>query len=177
MSDPQGNFKMRFIGRPGGVLMRGAPGNYIHNKIYTVPYHYSRFPFWELVDGPLELKIPEMSASESVFDDVVYVLDDDAATIEVEPKPSPLEDEEINADPNTDASIEPYMRYSPSSNKLFDISLSSTSDDEVTVSTPEPVEKSREELIGILTEAGVEVKPRTRTATLQKMVDELVSKE
>ena len=58
---------MRFVGKPNGVFMKGAPGSYEQGKIYEVPFHYSQWKFWELVEPPPELKVPDASKEDSVF--------------------------------------------------------------------------------------------------------------
>jgi hypothetical protein len=68
-----GNFKMRFIGKPNGVLMKNAPGNFIHGKTYTVPYGHSKFKFWELLEPVPELKVPEDTDS---FEEAYFVPDE-----------------------------------------------------------------------------------------------------
>lgn len=61
---------MKFVGRPQGKLMKGAPGNYVQNQIYRIPFRHSKFDFWELVEKTPELVVPEMVLEESVFESV-----------------------------------------------------------------------------------------------------------
>jgi len=64
---------MRFVGRPEGKLMKGAPGNYRQNEIYLQPFRMSRFAFWKLIDPPPELKVPEAKTEDSVFEENIFV--------------------------------------------------------------------------------------------------------
>lgn len=69
-----GLVKMRFVGKPDGVLMRGAPGSpYEHGKIYSVPAKFSQWKFWEVVENPPEIKAPEAGKEDSVFKDEVFI--------------------------------------------------------------------------------------------------------
>ena len=65
-----GKFKMKFIGRPDGKLMKNAPGNFKHGEIYTVPYGHSKFPFWEMIDPEPKLVVPEDSSS---FEEAYFI--------------------------------------------------------------------------------------------------------
>lgn len=70
-----GRFKMRFIGwKPDGTLMKGSPGGYVQDKIYEVPFHYSQWPYWKLIEPPpADLKVPDASKEDSVFSEVSVV--------------------------------------------------------------------------------------------------------
>jgi len=80
MSDPDRyrRVKMRFIGRPNGVLMKGAKSNYEHGKIYEVPMAYSHYPYWELVEPPPEIQVEQLKAEDSVFEESTFVPDEKA---------------------------------------------------------------------------------------------------
>jgi len=170
---------MKFIGKPGGVLVKGAPGNYEHGKIYHIPFRHSRFPYWELMEPVPEFTAPTPTAEDSVFtesypspdepDGTVFV----GATVTLSGEEDPfLEDVEVNIDPNTPATIEPYLKYNPNTDTLSELDL-----------TPEPerdeetVEPDREALKKILDDAGIEYSKSARTTTLQKLVDDLAAKE
>lgn len=181
---PDGNFKMKFVGKPNGRLMKGAPGNYIHGETYMQPYRMSKFDFWELVEDVPELIIPPSDEDDSVFEETFYVPDEEEASLEMMTPPDLVDEEDVNIDPDAEASIDPYM--SIRDGKLVPYESTSSSEfDEVTYSsTDEPLDlelkiedMSRETLLEILEDANVEIKPRTRTTTLQKMVEELDSKE
>ena len=179
MTEPQGLFKMKFIKNPDGSLMKGSPGNYEHGKIYEMPFRFSRRDFWVLLDKRPELVAPELTEADDVFDDVVFVPDDSAS---VELMPSITLSNEGNFDPNTPATLTPYGTYNPSTDIMRDYEPEQVKEEELEVEeltvTVEPVEKlDRDALIKILDDAGVEIKPRTRTTTLQKMVDKLVAEE
>ena len=73
MNDISGRFLMRFVGKPEGKLMKGAPGNYRQNEIYLQPFRMSRFAFWKLIDPPPELKVPEAKTEDSVFEENIFV--------------------------------------------------------------------------------------------------------
>lgn len=116
----QGNFKMRFVGKPDGKLMKGAPGNYNHGEIYVQPYHLSEFPYWELVDEVPKLTVPPPSESDSVFEDAVFIPDDDAAPVEMNTPPTEVAG--VNVDPDAPAIMEPYMKFNTRTGKLSEIS-------------------------------------------------------
>ena len=195
MSDPKGLFKMKFIGKPRGVFMRGAPGNYVHGQIYNQPYQMSRFKFWELVEEIPVLVAPELEEDESVFEEAVFIPDEEKKVVLVP-------DEEVDAvvemlpvnpergdgnpyDLNTPAIMEPYMVFNTGTGGLAPYvppeitTTEPTKEYEITLSTVEPEgeELDRGGLIRVLDEAGVKYNKRARTATLKKLVDELVSKE
>jgi len=91
LGEPTGFFKMRFIGKPDGKLMKGAPGNFKQGEEVFQPYRLSNFPFWELLEDKPVLKIPPPSKSDSVFEESVYIPDDDNEAIdEVDISPSTL---------------------------------------------------------------------------------------
>lgn len=74
MNEIHGVFKMRFIGKPNGVLMRGCPSNYVQNEIYVLPYHpYGKMPYFELLDPPPVLKVPAAQVEDSVFENSIFV--------------------------------------------------------------------------------------------------------
>lgn len=178
---------MKFVGRPNGRLLKGAPGNYKHGETYMQPYHMSRFAFWELLEEDPVLVVPEADDLDDVFEENVFVPDEEGAEIGVDVKIEPDDDEDVNIDPNVGATIEPYMsmrkgRLVP---YVENVSTSDTSMDDMTISTSNGFpdfelkveDMSRENLLDILKDADVEVKPRTRTTTLRKMVEELGSKK
>lgn len=56
---------MKFIGKPGGKLMKGAPGYpYIHGQIYEVPWSYRQDAFWEPLEPIPQLKVPPPTEEE-----------------------------------------------------------------------------------------------------------------
>jgi len=185
MSDPKGLFKMRFIGKPNGVFMRGAPGNYTQNQIYDQPYHMSRFKFWELVEEIPVLVAPELEEGDSVFEEAVFIPDDEEEDATIEMTPVNLEKDEESYDPDTPAILEPYMMFNTGSGKLSKFSpteVTTTASDEayeVTLSTVEPEGEilDRDLLMKTLDSAGVAYNKRARTTTLKKLVDELVPEE
>ncbi len=230
-----GNFKMRFIGRPEGKLMKNAPGNFEHGKIYVVPYGHSKFAFWELIDKPPVLKVP---ASTETFEEAFYVPKDEELFENTTYVPSELEEDPWNyttsdevvevtvsepeveevpetvvkvltpsapvdtraervIDNSAPATIEPYMTYSPSTGKVTEHKeeLVAANRGEPVLTEDEKKQKkvaelqaqlaeltdvemtsesmNRDGLLDVLKNAGVEVKPRTRTTTLRKMVANL----
>jgi hypothetical protein len=198
MNDPKGLFKMKFIGKPNGVFMKGAPGNYVHGKTYNQPWGNGNYPYWELMEEAPVLKAPELSESDNVFDEEIFVAPEEetapqpmleimveaplkaetvyAPEISVEPVQPIIHDEDVNLDPNTRATIEPYMSFNTGTGELsnYDEPIPV----EETISTVEekesPVEPlDRDELLKALEFADVEVKKGTRTTTLKKMVDRL----
>ena len=194
-----GKFRMKFIGKPKGKLMKNAPGNFVHGEIYVVPYGHSKFKFWEMVDPEPKLVIPEDTESfeEAYFIPTTDEWSYDGDEPEVEVTVSEPEEEEVTvSEPvqgvemnthtpmivdgvdyslNAPAVIEPYMTYTK------DGKLVEHSEDLVKKNRGEQIldldtkvdNMSRGVLLNILKDAGVEVKPRTRTTTLRKMVDSL----
>ena len=196
MTRLEGNAKMRFICNPNGKLLKGAPGNFKCGEIYIQPFHLSSFPYWELVEPTPELKIPETSESDSVFDEPIYVPDGDAAPVEM--RTSPMEVAGVNVDPNAPATMEPYMKFNPRTGQLRGIHVEPEMPPQPIEEEPEleepsvadlgnmsghatpefniPIEtspKTREELKAILDMRGVKYLTKTRTTTLAKMVEDL----
>jgi len=182
MSKREGFVKMRFVGKPEGILMKGAPGNYEHGKIYDQPFDMSQWKFWELIEKPPEIIAPPLSDDDNVFEEPMFVPDEEQVAIPeigVELTASAPVNNELNIDPDTPASIEPYASFNTGTGQLTDIQYEEQSTIEILKAEPivEKQEKSRDELLAILKEADIEVKPRTRITTLLKMVAELDSEE
>lgn len=158
MNDPKGLFKMKFVGKPDGKLMKWAPGNYIHGEVYMQPYRMSRFAFWELLEETPELIAPETTEMDDVFEEAFYIPDDESVV---------GFEGEVNLDLDVPASIE----FSSSDVEVYNVDFTASEH------TPPEEELDRDSLLEVLEKAGVEVKPRTRTTTLVKMVAELETKE
>jgi len=198
MTRLEGNAKMRFVCSPNGKLLKGAPGNFKCGGIYVQPFHLSSFPYWELVEPTPELKIPEASESDSVFDEPIYVPDDDAAPVEM--RTSPMEVAGVNVDPNAPATMEPYMKFNPRTGQLRGIHVEPEMPPKPIEEEPELEEPSiadlgdmgghatfgnndtlveespkkiREKLKAILDAKGIKYLTNTRTTTLAKMVEDL----
>lgn len=163
-----GNFKMRFVGKPDGKLMKGAPGNYEHGKVYVVPYHYSTFKFWELIEHPPELKVPDPSEDESVFESTF--LPPEEIPVEEVPKDEPIEKEEGEPEGYEMVHITTEKSYEKNLQKLSRGEYEVDRDGLIHYDKPVP---SRKELKKKLDEAGVDYNQRTRTPNLIKMVEEL----
>ena len=204
MTERVGWVKMRFVGKRDGKMVKGAPGNYTNGQIYLQPFSNSNLPYWELIDKPADLTVPEPSEEDNVFEDVPFI-EEELGEITMSGTPTFVESE-YNFDPNTPATVELQSSFNlnpenikPPDIKVTDHAPTQKQREDLSVDellallkekgvelpeepeTEEPVQeepaKSRDELLAILEEADVEVKPRTRTTTLRKMVDELVSKE
>ena len=192
MSEPKGLYKMRFIGKPNGKFMKGAPGNYVHGEIYDQPWGNGNYNYWERLEDAPVFVAPEPSEVDSVFDEEEDVFNPEeeetpqpkieimveetpvevtepVPEISVEPVAPVVHDDDVNLDPNTPATIEPYMSFNTGTGELSD--YEEPVPVEETVSSVE--ELDRDALLKTLEDAGVEVKPRTRTTTLRKMVDAL----
>ena len=199
LSEPTGFYMMKFICN-SGKLLKNAPGNYECRKTYRQPYDMCKLPYWELVEDTPILSIPPSSQSDSVFEEPIYVPEEDTPVVEetsqewfydipeeipvveevavVEPEVEPLildydgTDNDISYDSDAPATISAGTRYN-------------FSDDggKLTYSTASPEEKEddpnvdREELKKILTEAGIGFNIRSRTSTLKRLVDDLNSEE
>lgn len=191
-NEPKGFYKMRFIGKPDGVLMKRAPGNYIHGQIYQQPYHMCKFPYWELVEEAPTLVAPPPDDGDSVFEETVFIPDESEEDVEVdiildEAGVDDDIDKYINND--TPATIEPFTAYRVTQTedgvqytnippiKKHDITTTEPIGEVTLSSSDDPVELSRDELKQKLDDAGVEYDKRTRTSILKKMVDELEPQE
>lgn len=162
---------MRFIGRKDGKLMPGAPGNYVHGKVYSMPFRHSKFKYWELLDAPPELKVPESGDADSVYDEAVFIPWDETSTEEPESEVTLSTPTPVDLDAHTKEIAENYKKQGM---YLLD------ADEGVIVQPDDPVKidsRSRDDLKKILDDAGVDYNPRLRTETLQKMVEALESEE
>ena len=168
MGEISGNFKMRFVGKPDGKLMKGAPGNYEHGKVYMCPYSWSHFKFWELLEAPPELKVPQASEPDSVYEEVYFPPEEDEPV--PEPETEEPTEEKVETEPREMVHVITEKGYEKNLQKLArgDYEV----DDDGLIHYPEP-EPSRKELKKKLDEAGVDYNQRTRTENLRKMVDEL----
>jgi len=88
---------MKFIGKPQGVFMPGAPGGYDHNKVYMMRFRHSRYKWWQLMEEVPVLKAPELKSVDDVFSDMTYIPDEDIT--EEEEEPVTVEVEETKPDP------------------------------------------------------------------------------
>lgn len=159
---------MRFICDPNGRLLKGAPGNFKCGGTYMQPFHLSKFPYWELVEEKPTLKIPDASKSDSVFEETIFVPDDEVAPVEMYTPPTEVAG--VDVDPESPAQIEPYMKLNLNTGKLS--AVTEEPKVEPQIESVEPP-KTREDLKNILDARGVEYTPKTRTETLVKMVEEL----
>ena len=135
MSEPKGNYRMKFVGKPGGKLMKNAPGNFTHGEIYNVPFNHSKWPFWEMLEKPPVLEAPEPSDADSVFDDNVFVPDEEVTygdSPEITMSSTQSYGGDVVVDPNASAIIEPYMTYNTGTGQLSDV------EDIIPEQTPEP---------------------------------------
>jgi len=175
--------------------MKHAPKSYEHGKTYKMPFGMSSRPYWELIEPVPVFVAPEPSDEDSVFvdiegDDVVFI----------DPGLGDEEHLDINLELDAPASISSSLDYIPSEDEMSQYTASTPSLEEheeaeilelspiegeshtaefetVTVKI-EPVETvDRDALKRVLDEAGIEYKPRARTATLQTQVDELATEE
>lgn len=128
---------MKFVGRPQGKLMKGAPGNYVQNQIYRIPFRHSKFKFWQLVEETPELVVPEMMLEDSVYESapeevVVEKTPFEEPIFVPEPEVETIEEEEDEKAETAESPATVTYR----GRQLFteDVSTSSTQDDEVTVS-------------------------------------------
>lgn len=161
--------------------MKGAPGNYKHGEIYVMPFHLSSFPYWELVEPTPELNIPEASKSDSVFEDTIFVPDDDAAPVEMNTHPTEVAG--VNVDPNAPAILEPYMRLNLNTGQL-----TAVPDEPKLEPKPEPekrvdsvVEETKRKLVAEL-ESKVNIRKDTLSnmtigelTEIKKLVDSIVT--
>jgi len=201
MNEPKGMYKMRFIGKPNGVFMKGAPGNYEQGKVYDQPWGNGNYKYWERLEETPVMVAPELTDADNAFDDEMFVPEEETVVtpqpkleimiedipevvevekaveeISVEPATPMVHDEDVNISPYTMATIEPYMSFNTGTGELSD--YEEPMPVEETVSSVEepalPTENlDRLELLNALEVAKVEVKKGTRTTTLKKMVDDL----
>lgn len=69
----EGFFKFKFVGKPSGTLMKGAPKGYNQGDVVELSYRYNNYPWWELLDPPPVLNIPPAKVEDSVFEGNVFV--------------------------------------------------------------------------------------------------------
>ena len=171
MNDPEGLFKMKFIGWKDGKLMSGAPGNYVKDKVYQMRFRHSRFPWWELIEPPPELKVPDADEEDSVYDEVVFIPGDEASTEESKGEVTLSTPRTSNLDARTREVMESYKKQGL---YLLD------AEEGILVHPEEPLEKderSRDELKQILDAAGIEYNDKAWDRTLQAMVEKLESEK
>lgn len=164
MREITGNFPMKFIGRPEGKLMKGAPGNYIHGQTYNVPYYWSEWAFWELIGEKPTVKVPESTEGDDVYEAYLPPSDD-------EPTPPPTPVIVKPAPPMPGLTTEDG--YQKHLQKLDRGDYTVDKDGIIHYEEDPAPEPDREELKKILNKAGVEYNPRTRTPNLLKLVEEL----
>lgn len=155
---------MKFMGRPDGKLLKGAPGNYEHGKIYHVPYHWSEWSFWELVGKKPTVQVPESTEGDDIYE-TYYTSSDDEPT----PPPVPIIVKPAPPMPGltTEEGYQSHLQKIERGEYTVDKDGVIHYEEEP---TPEP---SRKELKKKLDKAGVEYNPRTRTQNLLKLVEEL----
>jgi len=197
--------KLRFIGRPGaGRLVKAAPGNYKQGEVVSGPLIWAKvFPnVWELVETVPELRVPSATKGDGVFEDAIFIPDDDemledGALSEADlgdggghptknkvvlppelltPKTS---DAEVTLSGSSNVELDAHTKeiiagYKKQGMYLLD------ADEGILVSPDEPIEKDthgRDELKALLDEAGIKYSVKSRTETLARMVQTLESKE
>lgn len=179
MSEPQGNFKMRYIGRPNGKLMKGSPGNYIHEKIYNVPFRYSKFAFWELLEPVPKLNAPDATSKDSVYEEEENIYVPAEEELELDSAFEYTLSAPINVDTYTKEIADNYKRQGytllDADNGIF--VEPPKGEDELEEKEEVEVVSDREELMKALDEAGVEYNKRSRTETLIKLVEGLTEEE
>ena len=173
---------MKFVGKPEGKLMKGAPGNYIHNEVYMVPFSYSQWSYWELVDKKPELKVPEATDEDSVFEGVTFVEDVEIEVSEDLPEDDSEEGFKDTMPPHLKASL-----YGDKTQPFFDPSeydSTDSSEDEVSVSSLEPevtVEdlegSTRSQLMSFIESQGVDYKKNWRKSKLLEVAKGLLPNE
>ena len=166
--------KLRFVGRTAdGKLVKGAPGNYEVGEITLGPLIWAQVhpKIWELVEPPPELRVPDVAEKDSVYDEGVFVPDD-----QTQESPS-------NAEVTLSGAVKPELDehekeviagYKSQGMYLLD------ADEGILVPPDESIEKdsrSRDELKALLDAAGIKYSKHSRTETLAEMVQTLESKE
>jgi hypothetical protein len=191
-----GNFKMRFVGKPNGVFMKGAPGNFKHGEVYTVPFGHSKFKFWEMLEEEPVLKAPELSSGDDVwnYEEEIYVPEPEITVSEPEVVEvtttetvqgvemnthTPIMRDGVDYSPNAPAVLEPYGTFNTGTGEVGDHQekLAKKKGEAILDLDTKVDNMTRGVLLGILKDAGVAVKKRTRTTTLRKMVDNLEAEE
>lgn len=178
MSEPTGNFLMRFICDKNGRLLKGAPGNYECGEVYSIPYRHSKFDFWELVEDVPEVDAHDLE-DETVWDDFPKLVPEENYVPEEN-----VAGQGFNADPDEEAAIEPYVKYNVGTGEVKEWTPSYDESEETTIAVSddetEPevddeagVDVDREELFRKLDEAGVEYSKHTRTEFLLEKIEAL----
>lgn len=183
MNDPEGRFKMRFIGRdPNGKLMKGAPGNYQAGKVYEMPFRHSRYKWWQLIEPVPELVVPPISEEGSVFEEAYHVdweedmLDSthDARTLTATAPIEVLRGTGVLG--GDTATIESMKDYERSLTKVEEMPVLQEKPEVVAKEETEFVD-SREDLMAKLDAAGIEYNRKSHSKTLQALVEKLESEE
>jgi len=123
-----------------------------------------------------EFVAPPPSDDDSVFEDIYEPPEE--AVVFIDPGPDLEDQTNLNFDATAPAIIEPYMTYTPSTDKLSEyVPPPEEPEEELEKLVDKEDAPTRKDLMKILDEAGVEYKPKTRTTTLQKLVDGLAAEE
>lgn len=193
MDEPEGRYKMRFIGKPGGKLMKGAPGNYEHGRVYMMTWGHSKFKFWELLEEAPTLKVPPMSGEDSVYseEESVFVPPEVGNWDTSEVNPVEWEEAEVaeerkverNAVPEKPTGVDQRTRELAEQYRRQNMHLIDAEEGVFVEESPEePPEEEpgevetvpdREDLYKALDEAGVEYSKHSRTDYLEKLVEDL----
>jgi len=72
--------KAKFVGWRDGQLIRQAPGGIPQGAIWTISYQEATaYPWWEPLEHPPDLEVPDMDEDDSVYDGVLILEDEDEA--------------------------------------------------------------------------------------------------
>lgn len=175
MNDPEGRFKMRFIGKKDGKLMSGAPGNYEQGRVYLQPFRHSRYKWWELIEPLPELVVPPMDDTASVYEEV-FLPPEESSTYDPEAEVTTvtIKSEGITGILGGDgAVIESMKEYEKSLTRVDELEVLQEEPEE----EPAGYEYPREVLMAKLDAVGIEYSKRAHNKTLQAMVAKLESEE
>ena len=159
--------KLRFIGKPGGKLAKGAPGNYAQGQIVTGYADQAKnFPkIWQLAQKMPKLVVPKAAEIDSVFE--AMVPDGDVEVID-----API------------ASSEDFNLLDPnrSSTRVFKVKGAASTDtesDEVSVSEAAPTvaeleSSTKVQLMAFLDSQEAEYKPKMKKAEILELAKSLL---
>ena len=70
--------RMRFVGWKGDELIPTAPSGFKQGETRVLTMEHADLPYWEICEPAPELRVPDMSDEESVFDSLVSEFDEES---------------------------------------------------------------------------------------------------
>ena len=145
--------KAKFVGWKDGKLIRQAPGGVPQGTIWTIPYQEAVvYPWWEPMEHPPHLKVPDADEEDSVYEDIMLPEDEDEAVV-IPPALSEIVAEDVTMRGLEDHIIDATPPYMPVGRGSM----------------------SKEDLVRRIKEKGGQANMSMRKADLEESLDELNS--